>query len=78
MGEVYRARDRKEARGGNQNPPGRIQPGQLAFEEEMFTETLGRLVTAEPDRSRLPARTPWLIQRLPRRALTKDPVSGCA
>ena len=30
-------------------------------------------VTAEPDWSQLPAQTPWLIQRVLRRALTKDP-----
>src|SRR5438128_8551670 len=46
--------------------------GRPAFEGKDITEILGRVVTAEPDWSRLPERTPWLIQRLLRRALTKD------
>src|SRR5438128_516786 len=46
--------------------------GRQAFEGDDITEILGRVVTAEPDWSRLPAGTPWLIQRLLRRALTKD------
>src|SRR3989442_6268456 len=45
--------------------------GRPAFEGEDAPEILGRVVTAEPDWSRLPAGTPWLIQRLLRRALTK-------
>jgi serine/threonine protein kinase len=47
--------------------------GRPAFEGEDITEILGRVVIAEPDWSRLPAQTPWLIQRLLRRTLTKDP-----
>src|SRR5262249_32977961 len=46
--------------------------GRPAFEGEDVTEILGRIVTAEPDWGRLPAGTQWLIQRLLRRALTKD------
>src|SRR5262249_40521506 len=47
--------------------------GRRAFEGEDLTEILGRVVTAEPDWRRIPAETPWLIQRLLRRALKKDP-----
>jgi serine/threonine protein kinase len=47
--------------------------GRAAFEGEDLTEILGRVVTAEPDWRRLPAATPWLIDRLLRRALKKDP-----
>src|SRR2546427_7598035 len=48
--------------------------GRPAFEGEDTPETLGRVVTAEPDWSRLPAGTPWVIQPLPLRAVTKkDP-----
>ncbi len=47
--------------------------GRPAFDGEDVTEILGRVVTSEPDWSRLPAGTPWLIQRLLRRALMKDP-----
>jgi serine/threonine protein kinase/dipeptidyl aminopeptidase/acylaminoacyl peptidase len=47
--------------------------GRPAFEGEDITEILGRVVTAEPDWTRLPASTPELIKRLLRRALTKDP-----
>jgi eukaryotic-like serine/threonine-protein kinase len=47
--------------------------GRATFEGDDVTEILGRVVTAEPDYSRLPAGTPWLIQRLLRRSLKKDP-----
>jgi serine/threonine protein kinase len=46
--------------------------GRPAFDGEDVTEILGRVVTAEPEWNRLPSATPWLIQRLLRRALTKD------
>src|SRR2546427_2394109 len=46
--------------------------GRPAFEGEDTPETLGRVVTAEPDWSRLPAGTPWVIQRLLRRGPTKN------
>src|SRR5437867_301435 len=46
--------------------------GRPAFEGDDVTEILGRVVTAEPDWSRLPDRTPPAIQKLLRRALTKD------
>src|SRR5262249_39657919 len=47
--------------------------GRPTFGGENVTEILGRVATWEPDWSQLPARTPWLIHRLLRRALTKDP-----
>src|SRR5215510_11551054 len=47
--------------------------GQAAFDGEDVTEILGRVVTAEPDWSRLPAGTPAAIRQLLRRALKKDP-----
>src|SRR5437870_7443234 len=46
--------------------------GRMAFEGDDVTEILGRVVTTEPDWSRLPAGTPPPIHRLLRRALTKD------
>jgi Tol biopolymer transport system component len=46
--------------------------GRRAFDGEGVTEILGRVVTVEPDWSRLPAATPASIQRLLRRALKKD------
>src|SRR5262245_41974001 len=47
--------------------------GRAAFDGEDVTEILGRVVTAEPDWSRLPAGTPAPIRPLLRRALKKDP-----
>jgi Tol biopolymer transport system component len=47
--------------------------GHRAFDGEDVTEILGRVVTAEPEWERLPARTPPSIRRLLRRALNKDP-----
>src|SRR5262249_36552383 len=47
--------------------------GRRAFAGEDVTEILGRVVTAEPDWSRLPIGTPPSIHRLLRRALKKDP-----
>src|SRR5262249_30887401 len=47
--------------------------GKATFEGDDVTEILGRVVTAEPDWSRLPAGTSPSIQRLLRRALKKDP-----
>jgi serine/threonine protein kinase len=47
--------------------------GRPAFDGEDLTEILGRVVTAEPDWSRIPEETPWLIHRLLRRILKKDP-----
>jgi eukaryotic-like serine/threonine-protein kinase len=47
--------------------------GRPAFEGEDLTEILGRVVTADPDWSRLPANTPAVIHKLLRRGLKKDP-----
>jgi serine/threonine protein kinase/Tol biopolymer transport system component len=47
--------------------------GRPAFEGEDVTEILGRIVTTEPDWSRLLAGTPSPIQRLLKRSLRKDP-----
>jgi serine/threonine protein kinase len=47
--------------------------GRPAFDGEDVTEILGRVVTAEPDWSRLPAQIPAAIQRMLQRALKKDP-----
>lgn len=46
--------------------------GRPAFDGDDVTEILGRVVTAEPDWSRLPAGTLPSIERLLRRALKKD------
>src|SRR6185436_1560866 len=46
--------------------------GRPAFEGEHLTEILGRVVTADPDWTRLPASTPPALHRLLRRALKKD------
>jgi Tol biopolymer transport system component len=46
--------------------------GQPAFYGDSATEIVGRVVTAEPDWSRLPAATPAPIRRLLRRMLKKD------
>jgi Tol biopolymer transport system component len=47
--------------------------GRPAFEGEEWTEILGRIVTVDPDWTRLPAATPSALHRLLRRALKKDP-----
>lgn len=47
--------------------------GRPAFEGDDLQEILGRVVTAEPDWTRLPGKTPASIQTLLRRALRKDP-----
>jgi eukaryotic-like serine/threonine-protein kinase len=46
--------------------------GQPTFAGDDIAEILGRVVTAEPDWSRLPAKTPPIVQKLLRRALKKD------
>jgi serine/threonine protein kinase len=46
--------------------------GQPAFAGDDVSEILGRVLTAEPDWSRLPAKTPPVIQKLLHRALKKD------
>src|SRR5262249_51236792 len=46
--------------------------GQPAFAGDDAAEILGRVLTAEPNWSRLPAKTPPVIQKLLRRALKKD------
>jgi Tol biopolymer transport system component len=46
--------------------------GRPAFEGEDVTEILGRVVTAEPDFSLLPAETPTSVRRMLLRALKKD------
>ena len=47
--------------------------GRRAFEGEVVSETLARVIEREPDFSKLPSRTPPSIVRLLRRALVKDP-----
>src|SRR5439155_15783891 len=47
--------------------------GHPAFQGEDVTEILGRVVTAEPDWTGLPAGTPQRIRELPGRCLQKDP-----
>ena len=47
--------------------------GHRAFEGESTTEILGRIITADPDWSRLPPHTPEALRRLLRRAMQKDP-----
>jgi eukaryotic-like serine/threonine-protein kinase len=47
--------------------------GRRAFEGEDVTEILGRVVTVEPDWSRLPPEARAAIPRMLRRALKKDP-----
>ena len=46
--------------------------GKRAFEGETITETLASILKGEPDWKALPAATPWRIQELLRRCLTKD------
>ena len=43
-----------------------------AFEGETVTDTLAKILEGEPDWKRLPGATPWRIQELLRRCLTKD------
>ena len=47
--------------------------GHPAFEGQDVTEIVGRIVTAEPDWSRLPGATPMRIRELLARCLQKDP-----
>ena len=46
--------------------------GQRTFDGKTITETLGAIIHKEPDWAALPAATPWRIQELLRRCLTKD------
>ena len=43
------------------------------FDGKTITETLAKILEGEPDWEALPATTPWRIQELLRRSLTKDP-----
>ena len=47
--------------------------GERAFEGETITETIAAVLKSEPDWNVLPAATPWRIQELLRRCLTKEP-----
>ena len=46
--------------------------GKRTFDGKTITETLGAIIHKEPDWDGLPATTPWRIQELLRRCLTKD------
>ena len=46
--------------------------GKRVFEGETVTDTLAKVLEGEPDWKALPATTPWRIQELLRRCLTKD------
>jgi len=46
--------------------------GKRTFDGKTITETLGAIIHKEPDWDGLPASTPWRIQELLRRCLTKD------
>jgi len=46
--------------------------GKRAFEGETITETIAAVLKSEPDWEKLPETTPWRIQELLRRCLTKD------
>jgi len=46
--------------------------GKRAFEGETITETIAAVLKSEPDWNELPVNTPWRIQELLRRCLTKD------
>ena len=46
--------------------------GKRTFDGKTITETLGAIIHKEPDWAALPATTPWRIQELLRRCLTKD------
>ena len=47
--------------------------GKRAFEGETITETIAAVLKSEPDWDVLPSDTPWRIQELLRRCLTKEP-----
>jgi len=47
--------------------------GKRAFEGETITETIAAVLKSEPDWEKLPSDTPWRIQELLRRCLTKEP-----
>ena len=47
--------------------------GKRAFEGETITETIAAVLKSEPAWEALPGNTPWRIQDLLRRCLTKDP-----
>ena len=47
--------------------------GKRAFEGETITETIAAVLKSEPDWEKLPSDTPWRIQELLRRSLTKEP-----
>jgi len=46
--------------------------GKRTFDGKTITETLGAIIHKEPEWEALPATTPWRIQELLRRCLTKD------
>ncbi|MCZ6879124.1 MAG: protein kinase, partial [Acidobacteria bacterium] len=46
--------------------------GKRTFDGKTITETLGAIIHKEPEWKALPASTPWRIQELLRRCLTKD------
>jgi len=46
--------------------------GKRAFEGETVTETIAAVLKSEPDWEALSENTPWRIQELLRRCLTKD------
>ena len=46
--------------------------GKRTFDGKTITETLGAIIHKEPEWKALPATTPWRIQELLRRCLTKD------
>ena len=46
--------------------------GKRTFDGKTITETLGAIIHKEPDWAALPSTTPWRIQELLRRCLTKD------
>ncbi len=47
--------------------------GERAFQGETITETIAAVLKSEPEWEALPLTTPWRIQDLLRRCLTKDP-----
>jgi serine/threonine-protein kinase len=47
--------------------------GKRAFQGETITETIAAVLKSEPDWEVLPNNTPWRVQDLLRRCLTKDP-----
>ncbi len=46
--------------------------GKRTFDEKTITETLAKILEGEPNWAALPDTTPWRIQELLRRCLTKD------